>query len=86
MTESSTYQAQQYGMQQRTNTLAIIALVGSFFVSLVGIICGHLALNQIKQTGEKGRGLALAGLIIGYIGLVVGILYVVFAVILVANS
>lgn len=86
MTESSTYQPQQYGMQQRTNTLAIIALVGSFFISLVGIICGHLALNQIKQTGEKGRGLALAGLIIGYIGLVVGILYVVFAVVLVANS
>ena len=27
MTESSTYQPQQYGMQQRTNTLAIIALV-----------------------------------------------------------
>lgn len=86
MTESSTYQPQQYGMQQRTNTLAIIALVGSFFISLVGIICGHLALNQIKQTGEKGRGLALAGLIIGYIGLVVGILYVVFAGVLVANS
>ncbi|WP_425308323.1 DUF4190 domain-containing protein [Ammonicoccus fulvus] len=83
---TSTYQPQQYGMEQRTNTLAIIALVGSFFISLVGIICGHLALNQIKQTGEKGRGLALAGLIIGYIGLVVGILYVVFAVILVANS
>ncbi len=83
---STAYQPQQYGMEQRTNTLAIVALVGSFFISLVGIICGHIALGQIKQTGEKGRGLALAGLIIGYIGLVVGILYVIFAVVLVANS
>lgn len=83
---TTTYQSQQYGMQQRTNTLAIVALVGSFFVSLVGIICGHIALGQIKQTGEKGRGLALAGLIIGYAGLVIGILYVVFAVILAAGS
>lgn len=34
-------------------------------LSLVGIILGVVALNQIKQTGEQGRGLALAGIIIG---------------------
>jgi len=50
-----------------TNTLAILALVLSFVVSLGGIICGHIALSQIKRTGEGGRGLALAGLIIGYV-------------------
>ena len=53
--------------QAKTNTLAIISLVGAFFVSLVGIICGHIALKQIKRTGEKGRGLALAGTILGYV-------------------
>jgi hypothetical protein len=51
-----------------TNTLAIVSFVGSFFVSLVGIICGHIALVQIKRSGEKGRGFALAGVIIGYAG------------------
>ncbi|MGR0319199.1 DUF4190 domain-containing protein [Agromyces sp. ZXT2-3] len=60
--------------QQKTNVLAIVSLVSSFFISLVAIITGHIALSQIKKTGEQGRGLAIAGLIIGYIGLVVGII------------
>jgi hypothetical protein len=32
---------------------------------LLGLIFGFLALNQIKQTGQRGRGLAIAGIIIG---------------------
>jgi hypothetical protein len=40
--------------------------VSAFFIALVAIITGHIALSQIKKTGEQGRGLALAGLIIGY--------------------
>ena len=34
---------------------------------LGGIIAGHIALGQIKRTGEGGRGMALAGSIIGYV-------------------
>ncbi len=68
----------------KTNTLAIVAFIASFFVSLAGIICGHIALSQIKKRGEGGRGFAIAGLIIGYFSFVVGIitLIVVFAVVL----
>ena len=42
-------------------------------VPIGGIICGHLALGQIKRTGESGHGLALAGTIIGWVftGLIV---------------
>jgi len=58
----------------KTNVLAIVSLVSAFFISLVAIITGHIALSQIKKTGEQGRGLAIAGLIIGYVGLVVGII------------
>ncbi len=61
-----------------TNTLAIVALVSSFFVPIAGIICGHIALGQIRQTGENGRGLALAGLIIGYAYTAFVALYVIF--------
>jgi hypothetical protein len=32
---------------------------------LLGLIFGFLALNQIKQTGQRGRGLAIAGIVIG---------------------
>ncbi len=86
------YQQPAYGGQpayyapaRPTNTLAIVAFVLSFFISVAGIICGHLALNQIKRTGEGGHALALAGTIIGYVvtGLyVLGfIAYIVFVIV-----
>lgn len=64
-----------------TNTLAILALVLAFVISPGGIICGHIALNQIKRTGEGGRGLALAGLIIGYVFTGFWVLYIIGIVI-----
>jgi hypothetical protein len=57
-----------------TNGLAITALVcgvGGFVIGLSfipAIICGHLARRQIRRTGEQGDGMALAGLILGYVG------------------
>jgi len=66
----------------KTNVLAIVSLVSAFFISLVAVITGHIALSQIKKTGEQGRGLAIAGLIIGYVGLVVGLIWIVFAIII----
>ena len=42
----------------RYNVLAIVSLVSAFFLSLVAVITGHMALGQIKRTAEKGRGLA----------------------------
>ncbi|RAX44290.1 DUF4190 domain-containing protein [Arthrobacter sp. AQ5-06] len=65
----------------KTNSLAIAALISSFFISLLGIILGHIALNQIKTTGEGGRGLAIAGLVIGYVSIALAIivLIVIFA-------
>ena len=64
-----------------TNTLAILALVLSFVVSIGGIICGHIALAQIKRTGEGGRGLAIAGLIIGYVFTGIVVLYLIGVII-----
>lgn len=53
----------------RTNGLAIASLVVVFFSSLIGLILGHVALAQIRRTGEGGRGLALAAVIIGWVGM-----------------
>lgn len=61
----------------KTNTLAIVSLVLAFFISLGAVITGHIALGQIKKTGENGRGLAIAGLVLGYIGLVVGLIGII---------
>ena len=30
---------------------------------------GHLSLHQIKRTGQRGRGLGIAGLALGYVAL-----------------
>ncbi len=63
------------GPQAKTNTLAIISLILGFLVAPAGIVTGHIALNQIKKSGEAGRGLALAGTILGYAITIGSILY-----------
>jgi hypothetical protein len=74
-----TYQQQQptgyapYPPAAPTNTLAIITIIAAFVMPIVGIVTGHIALSQLRTSGEQGAGLAKAGLIISYIyaGLVV---------------
>lgn len=66
-----------YG-QPSLNVLAIVGFILAFFVSIAAVVCGHIALSQIKRTGERGHGLALAGVIIGYAGIAFGILYLIF--------
>ena len=53
----------------KTNTLAIVALILGIVVPLGGVIVGPIALGQIKRTGENGRGMGLAGTIVGYVGI-----------------
>ena len=59
----------------RTNGFAIASLVlGLVWMwwlgSLAAIACGHVALRQIARSGgtQSGRGLAIAGLVFGYLG------------------
>lgn len=69
------------GAQAPLNVLALVSFIGSFFISLVGIICGHIALSQIKKTGERGRGFALAGVIIGYAAIALTIIFIIIAIV-----
>ncbi len=77
----------QYPQPQGTNGLAIGALVASLvglctcIGSIVGIVLGVMALNQIKERGGEGKGMAQAGIWIGVLAVVGWILYVVFIVI-----
>ncbi|MBB5641369.1 thioredoxin domain-containing protein [Cryobacterium roopkundense] len=56
-----------FAQAPKTNSLAIVALASSFFIGVVGIVTGYIALGQIKARGESGRGIALAGVIIGWV-------------------
>ena len=44
-----------------------------FFSSLPAVICGHKGLKQVKLTGGPGAGMAIAGLILGYLNLALAI-------------
>ena len=56
-----------------TNGMAIASLVCSLFGwvciigGVLGIIFGFMALGQIRQRGQGGRGMAIAGIVIGVI-------------------
>ena len=74
-----------YGAPAKTNTLAIVSLIASiasfvilpFVGSIVGVITGHMSLKQLKTSGEQGRGMALAGTIVGWVGLGLAVLGII---------
>jgi Domain of unknown function (DUF4190) len=85
-----------YGPQARTNGLAVASLacsLGGLITCIsapVGIVLGHIAKRQIRQTGEQGEGMATAGLWVGYILTILGFLFaagwVVFFIVLANTS
>jgi len=76
-----TYATPAPGPARPTNTLAIIALIAAFVFPIAGIVVGHLALSQIKKTGEAGHGLALWGTILGYVFTALYILIIIISVV-----
>jgi Domain of unknown function (DUF4190) len=63
-----------------TNTMAILALVMAFVFAPAGLIIGVVARRQIRQTGEDGDGLALAGIIVGGIVTAIFVLMIVLMI------
>ena len=76
------YAQQPYAAGPATNVLGIISLVLSIIgISIAGAITGHIALKQIKERGEGGYGIALAGTIVGWVGCAFWILGWLFVII-----
>ncbi|MFC0038899.1 DUF4190 domain-containing protein [Actinomadura rayongensis] len=76
------YGQQPPGGDGRTEPLAIWSLVAGIvglftcgILSLVAVVLGHLSIRRIQATGRRGRGMALAGLVLGYLALVGWIIY-----------
>ncbi|MEV4513502.1 DUF4190 domain-containing protein [Dactylosporangium sp. NPDC049525] len=55
----------------RYNKMAVAALVCAVLLPPFGILMGHIAWAQTRRTNERGHGLALAALVIGYVELLV---------------
>ena len=79
------------GQRPETSLLAIISLVagilgvfGAFvapvLASIVAIVTGHIARGRIAREPERltGDGVALVGLILGYIGIAMSVLTLLF--------
>lgn len=70
---------------EKTNAMAIGSLVASVvgvccgIGSIVGIVLGIVAMNQIKQSGEKGHGLAIAGIVVGVLSLLLNVAWTISA-------
>ena len=46
--------------------IAALFLAGMAVIAVFVVGAGHVALNQIQQRGERGRGLAVGALAVGY--------------------
>jgi hypothetical protein len=46
--------------------------------AIPAIVCGFLALSQIRRQRERGRVLAVSGIILGFAGLALGVLFVIY--------
>lgn len=57
----------------RVNRLAIVALVLACVGGPLALIFGHLAVGQIRLSGERGLTIAKVATVLGYVWLVVGI-------------
>jgi hypothetical protein len=86
-----------FAPQPKTNGMAIAAMVTSIvgaallpcygfgiLPGIVGAILGHVARKQIRERQDSGGGMALAGVIIGWIATALGVLVVAGIVIFIA--
>lgn len=93
------YAQQQYtqpygGAPQATSGLAIASLASGiagwtilpFIGAIAAIILGHMGLGDVKKNNKSGRGLAITGLVLGYVGLILTILAIVGLMALIQND
>lgn len=75
-----------YGPPQGTNGMAIASMVlGILWIywigSILALVFGYIAKNQIKQRNEAGGGMATAGIVLGWVGIAFLVIFVVIVVI-----
>ena len=72
-------------MTRQTSPLAIVSLVSGilgwtllpFLGSIAAVVCGHMARGEIRREPDRleGDGLAVAGLVLGYLSIALGALF-----------
>lgn len=62
---------------EKTNVLAIVGFILSFFFTVPGLICSIIAYKNAPEYGGNGKTLALAGIIISAIAIALSVLAVI---------
>jgi hypothetical protein len=81
----------------RTSSLAVISLIFGILAyvflpgigALVAVICGHSARAEIRRSPPgsiEGDGMALAGLILGWIQIACAIIAILLAILIIAGA
>lgn len=67
----------------KLNTLAVASLASAItlFGAPAAVLTGHISLAQLKDDNKQGRWMALTGLILGYVGIGLAILFTVIGII-----
>lgn len=63
------------------NGVCIAGFVLSFFFGLLGLIFSIVGLNSAKRSGQKGKELAIAGIVISAVSIVGYVIYIILLVV-----
>lgn len=71
------------GLAIASMVCGILAIISCYFGGIMGlpaVICGHLAISSIRKAPFEmgGRGMAIAGLVTGYLGILFSLCVLVF--------
>ncbi|MFZ4065132.1 MAG: DUF4190 domain-containing protein [Rhodoluna sp.] len=71
----------------KLNTLAVVSLASaiSLFGAPAAVLSGHISLAQLKESKEKGRWMAITGLVLGYVGIALAVIFTIVNLVLKAR-
>ncbi len=50
--------------------LGVLCNIVGGLASVAALVTGFIGMNQVKTTGEKGRGMAITGIVLGALGII----------------
>lgn len=64
----------------KINSMALAGFIVSFFFGLIGLILSLIGFHQTRVRGERGKGFAIAGIVIGCLSVISTIWLIIFVV------
>ncbi|MBO0821992.1 MAG: DUF1707 and DUF4190 domain-containing protein [Nocardiopsaceae bacterium] len=74
------------GLATGSMVCGILELFTGGLSAIPAVILGHMARSEIRRTGKRGDGMAIAGLVLGYLAIVGWVLIIIAAIALTAGG